>query len=315
MSGQLPLIGSREVIGRFYNTLEQDAGLEWVDSISMLFSSDQDGETYAWIGQSPVMREWIGGRHAKGFTENSIELKNTHFEATVEFLVKDMRRDKSSQVDIRIDDLAKRTNSHWASLLSTLIVSGESALSYDGQFFFDTDHAEGESGVQSNKIDVDISALPAEVHGVVTAPSVAEMQQAILAGVTQIQGFVDDQSEPMNETANQFLVMVPTTLHIAALNALAVAGGTALESQTGHGLNIRVVSNARLNTWNDKFAIFRTDGATKPFIRQQETEVQLKAKAEGSEFEFDNDAHQYGVDSWRTAGLGYWQHACLVKMV
>ncbi|GAF85157.1 unnamed protein product, partial [marine sediment metagenome] len=30
-----------------------------------------------------------------------------------------------------------------------------------------------------------------------------------------------------------------------------------------------------------------------------------------SEFEFDNDAHQYGVDADRNVGYGFWQHACL----
>ena len=47
---------------------------------------------------------------------------------------------------------ADRTVSHWASLLSTLIVNGESATCYDEQYFFDTDHSEGESGTQSNVI-------------------------------------------------------------------------------------------------------------------------------------------------------------------
>ena len=86
------------------------------------------------------------------------------------------------------------------------------------------------------------------------------------------------------------------------------------ETKIPPNLNISVAVNARL-TWTDEFAVFRTDGSVSPFIRQQETEVDLKAKAEGSEYEFDNDAHQYGVDTWRNVGYGYWQHACLVTMI
>jgi phage major head subunit gpT-like protein len=52
----------------------------------------------------------------------------------------------------------------------------------------------------------------------------------------------------------------------------------------------------------------------KAFIRQEETAVQIKAKAEGSEYEFDHDAHQYGVDTWRNVGYGYWQQACQVTL-
>jgi phage major head subunit gpT-like protein len=60
--------------------------------------------------------------------------------------------------------------------------------------------------------------------------------------------------------------------------------------------------------------VFRTDSPIKALIRQSEQDVELKAKAEGSEFEFDNDAWQFGIDAWRGAGYGYWQRACLVTM-
>ena len=33
-----------------------------------------------------------------------------------------------------------------------------------------------------------------------------------------------------------------------------------------------------------------------------------------SEYCFDNDAVQIGVDSWRAVGYGYWQNSCLVTM-
>jgi len=310
----LETLSSRAIIGMFYRRLEQ-AGITWVDALSMLFNSDQDGEDYKWIGQSPAMRQWVGGRNAKGFIDNGIRIENLHFEATIEILLKDLRRDKTPQIRARIGDLAGRTNSHWASLLSTLILNGGSTVCYDGQFFFDTDHEEGESGVQSNKISVDISTLPAQVHGVITAPSPEEFQQAILKGVSQIMSLKDDVGEPMNETAEEFTVMVPTSLAHVGMNALTMPRSTGVGEQKPLNLNISLAQNPRLNSWTDQFALFRTDGDVSPFIRQQETPVELKAKAEGSEFEFDNDAHQYGVDTWRNVGLGYWQHACHVTMI
>jgi len=308
-------LSSRAIIGEFYRALEQDPGAAWIDFVSMLFTSDQDSEEYGWLGQSPAMREWVGGRHAKGFRENGVTVKNKHYEATVDVLVKWLRRDKTGQALVRIRELAERTNSHWASLISTLLVNAESTVCYDGQYFFDDDHEEGSSGTQSNDITVDISALPALVHGTTTAPSPEEMQQAIMQAVAQILGFVDDQNEPMNETASQFLAMVPASLFIPASNGLTMPRGTAAsEQKIPPNFDISVAANARLSAWTDKFVVFRTDGSVKPFIRQQETEVTLKAKAEGSEYEFDNDAHQYGVDSWRNVGYGYWQHACLATM-
>ncbi len=205
-------LSSRAIIGEYFARLEQLLGMGWITAISNYFTSDQDSETYPWLGQSPVMREWIGGRNAKGFRENGITIKNKHFEATMEVMVKEMRRDKTDQVMARTRELADRTNSHWAKLLSTLIINAESSVCYDGQFFFDVDHSEGDSGVQSNDIKVTLATLPVTNHGSVTAPSVGEMREVIMQLVQQIYGFKDDQGEPLNETAREFLVMVPTPL-------------------------------------------------------------------------------------------------------
>ena len=43
--------------------------------------------------------------------------------------------------------------------------------------------------------------------------------------------------------------------------------------------------------------------------------LELAAKAEGSEFEFDNKAWQFGIDAWRGVGYGHWQRAVQVTMV
>ena len=311
-------LGSRAIIGRFYKTLEQDPGMSWIDAVSMYFNSDQGSEEYRWLGQSPAMREWVGGRHAKGFVENGLTIANKHYEATVEVPVADLRRDKTGQVMVRIDELAQRTNAHWAKLLSTLIINGESAVCYDGEYFFDTDHVEHATVTQqSNDLSVDISALTVSNHGTVTAPSVAEAALAVQQAIAAMYGFKDDQGEPMNENAQRFLLMAPVSLYPALLSAVTmpiIDGGDSNVLPAQRNFSILPVANPRL-TWTDKFALFRADGSVKPFIRQEETAVRLSAKAEGSEFEFDNDAHQYGVDTWRNVGYGYWQHACLVTMI
>jgi len=308
----------RQVIGMFYKALSQDTGAAWLNALTNLFQSDQASEEYAWLGQSPVMREWVGGRNAKGFRENSLTIRNKHFEATIEILVRDLRREKSGQAALRIQELATRSNAHWASLVSTLIVDGESETCYDGQYFFDTDHEEGDSGAQSNDINVDISALPATLHGTTTAPSVEEFQGAIAAGVQQIASFVDDQAEPMNENVSSFTIMVPISFMNTALQAVAtpmqVAASQTVLQALKQSFSLTVIPNTRLSTWTTKFAMFRDDAYLKSFIRQEETGVSLKVKGYGSEYEFDNDAHQYGIDTWRNGGYGYWQNSCLLTL-
>lgn len=308
-------LSSRAIIGNFYAKLNALAGASWVDKVSMLFQSDQESEEYKWLGMVPQMREWIGGRNAKGFRENGISITNKDYEATLEVLTKEIRRDKTGQVMVRINELARRTISHWASLLTTLISNGAATNCYDGQYFFDTDHSEGDSGTLDNDLSIDISALPAAVHGSTTLPSPEEMQQCILQAIAAILGFKDDQGEPFNEDASDFLVMVPISLWIpakAAVSQKLVGYGESSQVDTS-GLNISVAANARL-TWTEAFAVFRTDTDIKAFIRQEEDPISIDAIAEGSELEFNEKKHHYGVSASRNVGYGYWQEACLVTM-
>jgi phage major head subunit gpT-like protein len=289
-------LGSRAIIGTFYEILEMSKDKAWQFQIGMEFKSNQDSETYKWLGFSPAMREWLGGRQAKGLRENGITIANKRYESTLEIDVDDLRRDKTGQIRVRIAELADKVNQHWASLLTSLITN-TTALCYDGQLFFDTDHAEGASGTQLNTL----AAAQVGTLDVTTAaaPTANEMAQAILGCAGYMYGYKDDQGEPMNEDAKGFSVMVPVNLWSAAAQAISQ---NLLSTGTG------AVDNPRLTT-TTVFYIFRTDGRAKPFILQNEEDVVMNAIAEGSEEEFKNNRHLYGVKALRNVGYGYWQHA------
>lgn len=298
------LITSRAVIGSFYEALAQgDQG--WINDLAFKVMSDQSSEQYAWLGMAPAMREWLGGRSAKDLREFSYTLANKEHEATLEVKVPELRRDKSGQLMLRIAELADRVSAYPAKLISTLIENGESTACYDGQYFFDTDHSEGDSGTQDN--DLTYAAATG------TTPTVDEMRGAIIQSVKAILGFKDDRGEPMNELAKNFTVMVPITYWgqaVEAVNLPTVATGGANLLQNLQGLAIRVVPNVRL-TWTTKMATFRTDGRVRPFILQEEMPLSIKAVAEGSELEFNENKHRYGVDWSGNVGYGLWQHSCL----
>ena len=311
------ILSSRAVIGMYYEALAAAAGGGWIGEVSNYFGSDQASETYPWLGMPPALREWVGGRQAKGLSANSVEIRNKHFEATLEIALTDLRRDKTSQIRARLAEFAQRGQSHFASLLSTLIVNGPSVTCYDGSYFFDTTHAEGSSGTQSNDITTDISELPAQTHGVVTAPSKEEMLQAIVKSINQFFVLKDDQGEPINEDARSFLVMVPVGLAPAASAALSRTNEVGPGMFNIDGFTVGLAVNPRLTAggWTDEFATFRTDGSIKPLIRQEEKTPEIKVKDENSEYAFDNDAIQVGIDTWRNVGYGRWQGAVLNTLV
>jgi len=296
------------VVGRFYRRLEEYARSAWWTRLAMHFTSNQEAETYRWLGMVPQVREWVGGRRIKPLRSQGVTIVNKTWEATVRVDADEQRRDKTGQIMVRINELARRVATNPNKLLTTLMLSGATASGYDGQPFFSATHSEGDSGAQSNSISHDVTT--------VTLPTEAEMHDAIVKGIAQIMTVKDDQGEPMNEAAREFLVLVPLNFLPATLAALAgkVIAGTTNPLAAGEPFRIDWVANPRL-TWTDKFAIFRTDGSTRPFIFQEELPVQIQVLAEGSELEVNENQHQYGVKAIHEAGYGFWQDACLLTLV
>jgi len=307
-------LGSRAIIGKFFARLQQYLGASWIDRVSVRFDSDQSSETYQWLGMVPQMREWLGGRHAKGFRDNGITIANKKFEATLEVPVDWLRRDKTGQLDIRIAELAQRAASHWTKLLSTLITNGTgstSGLCYDGQYFFDDDHSEGNSGTQKNLLTAtEVAKLNISTA---TAPTATEAIDAIMGVIAYMLNYVDDEGEPMNSEAREFLVMTSPVLWAYLTKAIfgttdSAAADNVIKELAKDGFQVRLAANPRLS-YTTQFVTFRTDAPAAALIRQEEERITMAAKAEGSEFEFDNDAHQYGIKAIRNVGYGYWQYA------
>lgn len=279
----------------------------WVNDIVMRTTSDQAMETYAWLGSAPQLREFIGGRQPAELAEVSFTISNKDYEGSIKIQSKDMRRDKLGMITIRVNQLADRANDHPAKLVSLLIVNGESALCYDGQYFFDTDHQEGSSGVQSNKITATAVAP--------TAPTVDEFSKAVMKAIQQIYTIKDDKGEPANQSATDFQLQVPIGFMGVALEAVTSMLGEGGKNNTLPVLkgkfSLTVVPNPRL-TWTTKFALLRTDEAAKPFILQEEDIADVIDLGPGTEYEKLNKECLFGIDWTGNVGYGYWQLGCLV---
>lgn len=330
----LKQLSSRDIIGRFFERLESSAGLSWARQIGMLFPTDQEIENYKWLGFSPTLRTWLGGRQASKPRVNGVSIRNIVYEATMGLSVDDKRRDKTAQIDLRIAEMVDDAINHWGTLLTTLIINGESVACYDGQFFYDTDHSEGDSGTQSNDLSGGVFDITTA-----TAPTADELATAILKMIETMFGFKNDKGRPMNQNARSFLVMVPTPFWGAAFQAVTSKNlntGSGVRDNpiaglSDKGFKIDVVCNPEL-TWTTKLSVFRTDGNAKPLIRQVElldgrspsevnveTEgeglgIQVSALDEGSEHAFKENEELYGIKASRNVDYGYWQHAVLATL-
>lgn len=307
----MAVLTSRGIIPRIFHQIRTMEDTSWIRAISgEAVPTDQQKETHGGLGNVGPMKKWEGQRKSQRLRAVTVDVENDKYEDTLLVTGDELRRDKTMQVDSNIRGLSRRAMQHWELLLTTLVENGESTACYDGQFFFDTDHAE--NGVSTGSNDI------TEAVAVPTGPTAAEMESAIWAAVTQFMTFKDDVGEPAHMSPTSFTLKIPPAFLKATLTAI---GAPLLEQGRSNALvqagnfTFNVIANPRL-TWTDKFAIFVNDGRS--FIRQFERiagqEVRVTAKAEGSEFEHDYDAHEYGVMALRGTGYFDWRSAVLTTL-
>lgn len=305
------IISDKAVESYIFQALENQADRSWTGSVANQFSSTQLTQTYGGVGNVPAVREWLGAKVLNSLKEYSISITNKDWEATLEVKRKDLVRDKTGQLLMKIGQLAERAAQHDEKILSALIDTGDDAdigLAFDGQYFFDTDHSFNNSGTVNNDLTYDIATT--------TAPTATEAANSIMYTIQQMYGFKDDQGEPTNQGAKSFTVMCPVTFWAPfqqAINTQFLTNGVT-NPIMGQGLQIKVVANPRL-TWTTAFAVFINDTTTKPFIIQTEEAPRIEILGVDSDYAFHNASHLYSVIKAGNVGYGDFTKAALCTYV
>jgi len=278
-----------------------DAG--WVNDVAgPVIDSDEEKETYAGVGAVPRMRKMNGKRAADDLLGLSVAITSETFEATLRVRRKEIRRDKTGQVQRRVGELIQNSEMHWEEMLIDDIKTN-TKLGYDLKPLFSTTHKVGRSAVQSNSLTRAGGAVP----------DASMFEDAIWIATRALKEFTDDVSRPVNRGKNSLVLLIPPAFNKAAAGALKaeviLSGGQASTNVlvVAQNYTFRVVESADLG-WTDKFALFYADG--KSMIRQQEQDsFYVETKGPGSDYAFDNAAYEFGVMVDRGSGPGRWQSA------
>ena len=125
-----------------------------VDRVAMRTNSSTTEEVYAWLGQFPALREWLGDRHIKGLQAHSFRILNRRFESTVGVPRDNISDDRYGVFAPMFSEMGRLAKQHPDELIFALLADGETAPGYDGQPFFDTEHpswdAAGKEALVSN---------------------------------------------------------------------------------------------------------------------------------------------------------------------
>lgn len=126
-----------------FKTVYSDANLaapSEFEKIAMTVPSASRDETYAWIGNLPTMREWIGPRVVNNLSAYGFTIANRKFESTVSVAREDIEDDRLGTFKPAFAEMGNMARRHPDELVFSLLASGFTSPCYDGQNFFDTDH-------------------------------------------------------------------------------------------------------------------------------------------------------------------------------
>ena len=136
----------------FYQTLAKPSGINWRDFVQIIPSTGPE-ENLSWIGDIPGVTEFVGRAVEQELRAYKWAITNKKWHSgPIAIDLAEFEDDKLGLQNARIKDLAMAFDRHILDLIANLIINGlGTALCYDGQYFCDTDHSEGDSGTQVNK--------------------------------------------------------------------------------------------------------------------------------------------------------------------
>lgn len=264
------------------------------DKIAMKVPSTTGQNDYAWLSAFPKMREWLGDKVVKNLEAFKYTIVNKSYEATI-----GVKRDDIEDDNLGIygpqAQMAGFSAKQWPDeLIMDLVNGGFANLGYDGQYFFDTDHAVAGASV-SNKLTV--------------ALSVATQAAAIAsygAARTAMLSFKDDEGRPLN--VNPDTLLVPPALEAIAL---ALVNNDRLDDGKANPYKgtAKVVVDARLTSTTAWF-LLATGMPVRPFIFQErKAPVFVSQTSEENDDVFNRALFKFGAESRGNAGYGLWQMA------
>lgn len=130
-------------------------GASEVDKVATTVPSTTASEHYAWLGQWPKLREWVGDKIVKQIEGHDYSLKNKDYESTVGVDRNALKDDVYGVYAPMFEEMGYAAAIHPTELVMSLLAAGGTTLCYDGQNFFDSDHPVEVDGVEASVTNQD----------------------------------------------------------------------------------------------------------------------------------------------------------------
>lgn len=252
--------------------------------IAMPVNSKSTSEKYAWLGNVPGLREFKSERIPGTLSEFNYEITNKKFESTLDVDRDAIEDDQTGQIMIAVNTLATKAAKHYIHLVTAAFDAGFTTTIFDGQNFFDTDHATG-----SNYLGTGQDLTGANL----------DAAEALLAAQT------DDRDEVLGYQGTALIVgpALRSTAERLMNSSLMEENGVAVDNPWKGRYQIIVLPH--LGPTNKKWALADLSEGLMPFILQIRVPITLVSKTDlNSDRAFDKDIFTWGTRARHNAGYG-----------
>ena len=286
------IIAAQKNFNALYRESFDKAEPAW-PGLVMLAPSVTAEENYQWLGATARIKEWVDAKTIDQLRGFDWLIKNKDWEGTIAVKRNDFEDDKLGLHTPRIQELGVEARVHPDELIDTARVAGSSALCYDGQFFYDTDHVEGDSGAQSNII----------TGAGVTA---ANVRADFFKAIEKFRTFKDDKGRPRIRRMGS-LAMKATIP--AGLEAVFDELNNPAPGSTVPRTRIEYVVDPYLTDVNDYYYDY-VGSPVRAFILQMRKEpMPVEITETQAESVFMQGLWLFGVEARYNVGYGLWQHS------
>ena len=321
-----------ETLNQSFNTILNnalnEADVPNLDPLRMVIDSNTAIEGYAWLGNFPRIRKWVGERRVSDFEAKSHTIPNETFEGTLTVKREDIEDDRTGlyrpQIEMLGQDLPKRKHRDMVELIKAAFTgvtyAGDNeeeraVTTYDGVGFFATNHPRSDGTTQSNLTNL---GYDPRAYATGTAANKETLIGDVRDAIKAMKRITDDQNQDL-------LDVRPTTLVYGTdMDVVVDFLFRTEEYENGNGNMVRnplfgafdeedMIELPRLEASEGEVGqsllMFDTSLPIRPFIWQdrQAPRYGIRNNPNDSDRVFMTNKFYYGLDARWGYGFGLWQ--------
>ncbi len=271
-----------------YSAMIQQPHLAASQDLYTTVPSSAHAERYAWLGDVPLVKEWIGDKTIGALRDYDYEIKNKDFYSGFSIDRNELEDEQISAINPRVQSLAAAVARWPWQLVVDLIINGTTGLAYDGTAFFANRAAPNDNLITGS------------------GSTVANLRADLTEARAAMMRFTSDADRAMGIMMDT--VVVPPELEVPMLEAIRGQSIIAVDGQgqafnPHNGFIRNVITFPELSDTNDWYG-FATGFPIRPFIFQQRSAIRpvLDDTQEARNRKLD-----YSVEMRGNAGYGFYQ--------